>query len=173
MGTYNGVQGHVQRGLNGGGWDGSGIVTSMPDAVNNLTSIGVASGEQVRGLGPTDTDTWAGQTVTAFNTLVMYTYAGDANLDGKIDPDDFANISFNDNNPAADGWYNGDFNYDGDINADDFALITFNFNDQGAPFPTSSATAAIVAVPEPATCGLAGAAALLLKRRRRQRGLPR
>ena len=78
----------------------------------------------------------------------MYAYAGDLNLSGAIDPDDYANISFFDNDPNATGYYNGDINYDGDINADDFATIDFNFNAQGAPFPTAGVAPQISAVPE-------------------------
>src|SRR6185369_6149260 len=110
-----------------------------------------------------------GQTVTGASTIAMYTYAGDANLDGTINPDDYANISFNDNNPSASGYYNGDFNYDGDINADDFALIDFNFNAQGAPFPTSSAVASTSAVPEPMGCTALLLPSSAMLRRRRQR----
>ncbi len=173
-GIYNGVQGMVQTGLNGGGWDGAtGIITSQPSAVSPapyLSTIGVATGEQVRGLGPTDTDTWGGQTITGASTLAMWTYAGDANLDGVINADDYANISFYDNIPTADGYANGDFNYDGDINPDDFSLIDFNRNAQGAPIFNSGGAQglSVTAVPEPA-CGFAGAAALLMLNRRRRR----
>lgn len=169
-GVYDGVQGKVQSGLNGGTWDGLGIITSKPDALASKTSIGVATGDQVRAIGNA-TDLWAGQTITGSDVLVMYTYAGDANLDGTINPDDYANISFNDNIPGASGYYNGDFNYDGDINADDFALIDFNFNAQGAPFFTSgpAEVTSLAAVPEPAACGFTGAAALVVLNRRRKR----
>jgi len=70
--------------------------------------------QQVLGLtNPTDTGTWAGQTVTGTNTLVMYTYGGDANLDGKVSISDYGKIDFGISIPGASGWYNGDFNYDG------------------------------------------------------------
>jgi hypothetical protein len=48
----------------------------------------------------------------------MYTYGGDANLDGKITVDDYGRIDFNVGLGTA-GWYNGDFNYDGKITVDD------------------------------------------------------
>ncbi|MEA2707934.1 MAG: autotransporter family porin, partial [Phycisphaerales bacterium] len=113
-GVYSGVQGDVQRASNGGAWDSPGLTTSMPDAASGLTSIGVATGEQLRGLGPTDTDLFAGQTITGSTTIAMYTYAGDANLDGFISGDDYSTIDFN-VGTSADGWVNGDFNYDGII----------------------------------------------------------
>jgi autotransporter-associated beta strand protein len=74
-GVYNGVQGDVQRASNGGAWDQPGLTTSMPDAAGGLTSIGVGTGAQVRGLGPTDTDVFAGQTINGNSTIAMYTYA--------------------------------------------------------------------------------------------------
>lgn len=174
-GTYNGVQGLVQSGLNGGTWDGArGIITSQPTAVTPgpyLSTLGVATGAQSRGLGPTDTDLWGGQTINGASTLVMWTYAGDANLDGTINADDYALIAFNDNIASATGYYNGDFNYDGDINPDDYSLIDFNLNAQGAAIFNSGpadGNLSVAAVPEPTACGLIGATALLLGRRRRR-----
>src|SRR5438067_7508762 len=76
----------IASGRNGGAWDGSGIVTSQSSATQSiLTSIGVTTAAQATGVDATATGTWAGQTVTGSDALVMYTYGGDANLDGKID----------------------------------------------------------------------------------------
>ena len=118
-----------------------------------------------------------GQTVTGSDTLVMYTYGGDANLDGKINVDDYGRIDLN--IPlGTSGWYNGDFNYDGKINVDDYGIIDFNVGIQGAPFPTSgglagsgaSALGGVSAVPEPAGVAILalGASALLGGRRCRR-----
>ena len=82
------------------------------------------------------TAVWAGQTVTGSDALVMYTYGGDANLDGKIDVDDYGRIDFN-VGLGNSGWFNGDFNYDGKINVDDYGIIDFNVGIQGAPFFTA------------------------------------
>jgi hypothetical protein len=145
------VQGDVQKASNGGAWDQPGLTTSKSDAVGGLTSIGVATGAQVRGLGPTDTDTFAGQTINGNSTIAMYTYAGDANLDGAITGDDYSAIDFNILVPGADGWYNGDFNYDGAITGDDYSAIDFNILAQGAPFSTAGGAAilgSVTAVPE-------------------------
>jgi fibronectin-binding autotransporter adhesin len=140
--TYSGVQGFVQAGV---------VTTTMPESSAGLTTLGVATAEQAGLAG----GTFGGVSVAAGDVLVMYTYAGDANLSGTIDPDDYALISFNDNDPGASGYYNGDFNYDGEINADDFASIDFNSNAQGAPFPTAAVPTSVLAVPEPSACGFA------------------
>src|SRR5207247_3484914 len=119
----------------------------------NFTSIGVATGAQVNGIASTATAVWAGQVVTGSDTLVMYTYGGDANLDGKINVDDYGHIDSS--IPIGlTGWINGDFNYDGKINVDDYGIIDFNIGIQGPAFPTAAAfgegTTSLSAIPEPA-----------------------
>jgi autotransporter-associated beta strand protein len=178
-GVYNGIQGAVQSAYDFNAWDLPGLTTSMPDAAAGLTTIGVATGEQIRGLGQTDTDTFAGQTISGASTIAMYTYAGDANLDGVIDGGDYGTIDNFVQVPGADGYANGDFNYDGVIDGGDYGVIDNNIQAQGAGFPTSGAAvvaqaaglSGVTAVPEPSACGLAliAGAALIGRRRRRQR----
>jgi len=164
----------VQRASNFGAWDQPGLTTSKGDAVAGLTTIGVATGEQVRGLGPTDTDPFAGQTISGASTIAMYTYAGDANLDGTIDGGDYGIIDNFAQIPGADGYANGDFNYDGVIDGGDYGIIDNNNQAQGAPFPTSGSSggelAGVTAVPEPSALGLVivGGAAVGGGRRRRR-----
>jgi hypothetical protein len=174
--TYGGVTGLIQSGRNGGAWNGTtGILTSQSTAAaGSLTTLGIATAQQVKGLATaTSTGVWAGQTVTGSDTLVMYTYGGDANLDGKINVDDYGHIDTS--IPLGiSGWYNGDFNYDGKVNVDDYGIIDFNIGIQGAPFPTAggaSALSGVSAVPEPASLGLLVAACGFanLKRRHRRR----
>jgi beta-glucanase (GH16 family) len=146
----------IVSGRNGGVWNGSGIITSQSNAAGGLTSIGVAAASQVKGIAATATSTWAGQTVSGSETLVMYTYAGDATLDGKINVDDYGRIDFNVNLAGATGWYNGDFNYDGKVNVDDYGIIDSNVPIQGAAFPTGGAAgvSAVTAIPEAGSLGL-------------------
>ena len=173
-GTYDGLSGLVQSGNNAGAWNGSGVTTSMPDAATGLTSIGVGNAGKILGLSAGQTDTFAGQTVTDTTTIAMYTYRGDANMDGFISGDDYSAIDFASGTPGASGWTNGDFNWDGIISGDDYSAIDFNLVAQGAAFPTAGAVEAaglsgVTAVPEPASLGVMGlAAASLLARRRRR-----
>jgi hypothetical protein len=157
----------VRNGYHGGAWDGvGGIVTTTEDATKGLTSIGVASaatgyaGKTFRGLS-----------VASGDVIVMYTYAGDANLDGFISGDDYSAIDFAIAVPGASGWSNGDFNYDGFISGDDYSTIDFNIVAQGAPFAAGVAggLAGVAAVPEPSGLAFAAAAMLGAEAGRRRR----
>jgi autotransporter-associated beta strand protein len=171
-GVYSGVAGLVQAGHHGGAWDGvGGVMTSMPDAAAGLTALGIATADQVG--KSTFGGVSVGVSVSGSNVLVMYTYAGDANLDGQITGDDYSAIDFNILVAGSSGWYNGDFNYDGAVTGDDYSAIDFNILAQGAPFPTGSPipTGSVVAVPEPSGVAalvlLIAPAALRTRRRRR------
>ena len=120
-----------------------------------LTTLAVASAADVKGISGAQTSTFAGQTVSATDALVAYTYTGDANLDGKINVDDYGRIDLNVTVAGVSGWFNGDFNYDGKINVDDYGIIDMNVAMQGAPFTTTGSvtsvtlSSAVSPVPEP------------------------
>ena len=123
----------------GGRWSGTGI-TSSNAALNPVTGIAIT---MMPGSG---------------NIVLKYTYNGDANLDGRINSDDYFRIDSGFLNAPANPTYDqGDFNDDDLINSDDYFLIDSAFLGQGAPIGTS-AVQAIASVPEPT----AGAALLLL-----------
>jgi hypothetical protein len=112
---------------------------------------------------------------------VAYTLAGDANLDGFVNGEDFTILASNFNQNVT-GWDQGDFNYDGTVNGEDFTLLAANFN-QGVSGAASAGDIAALdafaaangislpttSVPEPATAGLLtlGALGILARRRRR------
>jgi autotransporter-associated beta strand protein len=92
--AYTGIQGEVARAYDFGSWDLPGLMTSMPDAGPTIgtTTIGLSTGEAVLFIAPTQTGTFAGQTVTGASTIAMYTYAGDVNFDGLVDASDYGII---------------------------------------------------------------------------------
>ena len=57
---------------------------------------------------------------------VAYTFAGDANLDGTVDTQDFTSL-VNTFSPSWQTWASGDFNYDGAVNTSDFMALASNF----------------------------------------------
>jgi hypothetical protein len=120
---------------------------------NDLCSIGVATIARIRNIANTATTTFAGQTVLGSDVVAMFTWGGDANLDGKINIDDYGQIDFNvGSSGSVFGWFNGDFNYDGKINIDDYGIIDFNVTAQTGTFPTSGSSMApdgVHPVPEP------------------------
>ena len=165
--AYDGITGLVASGRNGGGWNGSGIVTSQSNAsaANFLTTLAVATADQISRVG----QNFGGQIVGTGDVLVMYTYAGDANLSGNIDGDDYFRIDTGYADHLT-GYFNGDFNYDGVINADDYFLIDRNYAEQGLPLASSQPLDLIAApVPEPASLALLGLSAMTLLRRARRR----
>jgi hypothetical protein len=134
----------IRNGAHGGAWDGSGIVTSRPEAAAGLTSLGIATATGPGYAG----GQFGGVSVASGDVLLMYTYAGDANLDGFISGDDYTAIDFAVAIPSASGWANGDFNHDRLISGDDYSSIDFNIVAQGPPIWVASSPDVIL-VPEP------------------------
>jgi hypothetical protein len=161
---YSTIYNYVKNGYAGGAWNGVGGINSSVAAANPLhvTALAVAKGEVlINDLGIT---TFYGHTIKTADSLIRYTYYGDANFDGVVDYSDYAMIDFAYQNggPAAGyfGWVWGDFNYDGAI--DEIDLANFNYVDSLHLPPIGT-------VPEPTALVLlvAGAISLVFIRRRR------
>ena len=181
-GTLSAVNALVASGYNGGAWNGSTGISSSTAAADSthLTAIGVilndVGGATLYGATGSLNSTFDGATPVLDDVLAMYTYYGDANLDGAVDGSDYTLIDAGFNGHLT-GWYNGDFNYDGVVDGSDYTLIDNAFNNQGATLGSNpaalvaSSTAQIAgtsAVPEPASLGVLaiGGLSLLGKRRR-------
>jgi hypothetical protein len=127
----------VASGRNGGTWTGNGLVTGMPAAqpASHLTSLGVAEASDALHLTAGQTALWNGQTVDSSTVLVKYTYAGDADLNGKINGDDYFILDSQALASAFGGggatWFNGDFDYSGKLNGDDYFILDSNLGRQG------------------------------------------
>ena len=95
--------------------------------------------------------------------FVLKPVPGDADNDGLVDGVDFTYLKAN-FGQAGKSWAEGDFNGDGLVDGVDFTYLKHFFGWNSWPHPPAGA-----AVPEPATLLLvcAGAASLLLKRRRK------
>ncbi|HYO08784.1 MAG TPA: PKD domain-containing protein [Tepidisphaeraceae bacterium] len=120
-GTDQGVIRDLRLGRNGGTWDGPGLRTSA--AVGSRTSLGVSEASAALGLAPDQTALWNGQQVDATSVLVKFTHTGDANLDGRINGDDYFAIDAHVASANPWGWWRGDIDYNGKINGDDYWLI--------------------------------------------------
>ena len=149
-----------------GRWKGPGI-TSSAAAENPLTGLAlVLNSRSVNGEPEPIFTNVSGEPTVLNDVIVKYTYNGDANLDGRINADDYFRIDqgFLAGGPGT--WTSGDFNYDGNINADDYFLIDQAFLGQGQPLTGISGALAAVSVPEPASLVLCLSPLFLLTRRR-------
>ncbi|HYO10712.1 MAG TPA: hypothetical protein VER17_17235 [Tepidisphaeraceae bacterium] len=130
--AYTGIAGLIRTGRTAQGtWDGPGIVTSNPSALLGLTTLAVGEAGNAMGISGTQTAMWNGVAVDATTVLVSYTFAGDADLNGRVDGDDYFAIDSKIASASAWGWWNGDFDYNGKINGDDYFLIDSNIGRHG------------------------------------------
>jgi hypothetical protein len=164
-----------------GDWKGTGITSSAAAAfaAGGTHALGVITASD----GGYQTTGFAGLTVSGSDTLVKYTYSGDANLDGTVNFDDFNKFLAGYGNPAGNParWFTGDFTYDGFVNFDDFNKFLagynyFNVNGQvalGEGDLDQAQFAALLAgdaTPAPEPVMIAPLAMLALLARRRRRG---
>lgn len=166
------IAGYIQSGFNGGSWNGPGIISVNAQA--NSASYGIGYADAADPNNPAN--------LSSGQIEIMYTLLGDANLDGKVNGDDFTILATDFNQSVTNGWDEGDFNYDGSVNGADFVLLAENFNQSATQSAVSAADLAtldafaaangisLANVPEPVSGGIAVVAGLgmLMRRSRRK-----
>ena len=111
----------------------AGRLTSNADNFSTALAYGMNDGSgffQYDHFGP-GTGSANQEAVAAGDLLVKFTFAGDGNLDGRVDSDDLFYIDFNLGNTSNSSWTSGDFNADGRTDTDDLFFIDFNLGQQG------------------------------------------
>jgi len=151
-----------------GAWTGKGITSSyiatQTPNLNNGTALGTIRNvlDPTAAFGGGNTalyPTFDGYTLPGNETLVKYTWYGDADLDGKLTSFDFALLDAGfagtkqlDNSS---GWFFGDFDYNGLVDANDYASMNAGY----IAYTTGGGTPAVPAnsqLPEPSTLVLGG-----------------
>ncbi len=131
----------VRDGYAAGSWSGNGIRSSSAAGdLTRRTGLGIAPASALATPVP---GIYQGQPLDQTSVVIAFTLYGDANLDLRVNLDDFTALAAGFGN--AGGWHEGDFNYDGFVNLNDFTPLAASFG-MSAPLQVTTA-----AVPEPMT----------------------
>ena len=146
-------------------WTGAGITSSYARGdASGITGLAVIINDDGHGipmLPELDLD--------VNSVLVMYTYNGDADLNGRIDGDDYHAIDRGFLAGASPAYGHGDFNFDGVVDGGDYMWIDKAFLKQGAPLGRHGVGDSVAAVPDPGIVGLLMPAVLAASARRARR----
>jgi len=165
------IRGYIEQGFNSFNWNGPGITSSVAqaDAANPETSP--YKGDAA--VGYADNNDLGNSSLPNNSVLVRFTYYGDADLNGKVDLNDFDDwlYGYTGGTDAAGGvsWSIGDFAYTGHVDLNDFDLWlasytsgdgSLNTLDHAIDVSTLSSSQKtelldiVASVPEPTSLGL-------------------
>jgi hypothetical protein len=124
----NGIIAILIGAYSGGTWSGSGITSSTAAANPALnTAVGVAEATDLFTVFPTNV---GGFPVDNTAVLLKYTFYGDANLDGRVNLQDFNRLAANFGQTGR-RWSQGNFDYNNVVNLGDFNKLAINFGQSG------------------------------------------
>ncbi|MDP9174255.1 MAG: hypothetical protein M3O30_10380, partial [Planctomycetota bacterium] len=113
--------------VSGTPWSGTtGITSTLADTHHSVAFADGSDGVVIGLPAGKSTAIPAGGTLPAGNELITYTFAGDANIDGKVDFADFVILS-NHFGGTFTNWDQGNFNYDSGVDFADFVILSNNF----------------------------------------------
>ncbi|HTL29399.1 MAG TPA: autotransporter-associated beta strand repeat-containing protein [Tepidisphaeraceae bacterium] len=119
------IRAMMKTGYNNGSWDGNGIMSTSAAATSASgmrTSIAYAEATSLFSSFPS---TFANQTIDSTTLLLVYTIAGDADMNGMVNILDFNRLATAFGTSGT--WVKGDFNYDGTVDILDFNTLAMNF----------------------------------------------
>ncbi|MDP9173328.1 MAG: NF038122 family metalloprotease [Planctomycetota bacterium] len=128
------VRGYISSGYNPGSapWTGTtGITSSNAAADSAHHSVAFADGADgvvINLPANISSAVPGGGALPAGAELITYAFAGDANLDGKVDFSDFVILS-NHFGGTFTNWDQGNFNYDSGVDFSDFVILSNNFGE--------------------------------------------
>jgi len=178
LNKYAALKGFVGNAYNTGWSTGANVgITSGSAATSGVTGLAPATGQDYTAMS--GNTVFFGRSFTATQSLVMYTWGGDANMDGyaTTDDDDLWINGYYDQvaNPTKNDyhWIQGDYNHDGYVTTDDSDLWIASYYTQVAnPTVNYAPPAGVSAVPEPSVVVmlLAGVVSLLCIARKSRKG---
>jgi hypothetical protein len=150
---YSTILDYVTSGYDYGVWDGIGIQSSTAAAEGGATTMGSVEGwEYLQKL----TDFY-GVTIVDNDSVIKYTWSGDADLDGSVNDDDLAAgflfnyLTYLDTGiPTPSDYFGGDFTYDGVVDDNDLGALLPNYLTNPAPL-SGAAAPSTIPIPEPST----------------------
>jgi hypothetical protein len=145
----------IAAGYNGMTWTGSGLTSSAAALAPITHGLGYAQNNML--FAPYNS--FAGQPVDSSCVLVKYTYAGDLNLDGRVDDNDVSILGLYYDGGAVNThcWSQGDlFGYDGRIDDNDVSILGLTYGlGVGNPLGGGATAVTLAAPTEPVAVGVA------------------